>query len=323
MIRSFKLYNAENDLIDLLENTDFFGANPEGLGVSFEHSFYEANANFKRSNSILSQVPFTIEVYFGAKTKKAYERYDEFIGFLNKPPYRLEYETNAGKWSRDYVLNELTKTEITKAGTMIEQVVLLPSTPFYRKRTEKTDIVADQPGDGKIYVEFEVEQRPSGVSLSYDYIYDYVYFSPPEKTPETVHGYAYPYIYEGHYGGRNGVFVIDNGSRYLGSSQGSPVEIEITGPALNPYWEVVQGSKILQDDGFNLDVPGGYKLIVSSLPGNQKAILVAPDGTESNIYQQQDLSKSNFVTLPVGRSQLIFHNCEFIRFTYREESVTV
>lgn len=135
--------------------------------------------------------------------------------------------------------------------------------------------------------------------------------------------YAYPFVYESDYNGKSGVFQIENNSVYIGSAKGSPVEITVHGPCTNPYWEILDGSKVLQSDGYNIDVPEGYKLVVSSIVQNQRMKLIAPDGTISNVYQQQDLSKSNFVTIPEGRTTLAFHNVGDVSFKYREEYITV
>ena len=135
--------------------------------------------------------------------------------------------------------------------------------------------------------------------------------------------YTYPFVYESDYNGKSGVFQIENKSVYIGSAKGSPVEITVHGPCTNPYWEILDGSKVLQSDGYNIDVPDGYKLVVSSVVQKQRVKLIAPDGTISDVYQQQDLSKSNFVTIPEGRVTLAFHNVGDVSFNYREEYITV
>ena len=135
--------------------------------------------------------------------------------------------------------------------------------------------------------------------------------------------YVYPYVYESDYNGKSGVFQIENNSVYIGSAKGSPVEITVHGPCTNPYWEILDGSKVLQSDGYNIDVPDGYKLVVSSVVQKQRVKLIAPDGTISDVYQQQDLSKSNFVTIPEGHVTLAFHNVGDVSFNYREEYITV
>lgn len=135
--------------------------------------------------------------------------------------------------------------------------------------------------------------------------------------------YVYPFVYESDYNGKSGVFQIENNSVYIGSAKGSPVEITVHGPCTNPFWEILDGSKVLQSDGYNIDVPDGYKLVVSSVVQKQRVKLIAPDGTISDVYQQQDLSRSNFVTIPEGHVTLAFHNVGDVSFNYREEYITV
>lgn len=135
--------------------------------------------------------------------------------------------------------------------------------------------------------------------------------------------YVYPYVYESDYNGKSGVFQIENNSVYIGSAKGSPVEITVHGPCTNPYWEILDGLKVLQSDGYNIDVPEGYRLVVSSVVQKQRVKLIAPDGTISDVYQQQDISKSNFVTIPEGHVTLAFHNVGDVSFNYREEYITV
>ena len=135
--------------------------------------------------------------------------------------------------------------------------------------------------------------------------------------------YVYPYVYESEYNGESGVFQIENKSVYIGSAKGSPVEVTVHGPCTNPYWEILDGSKVLQSDGYNIVVPEGYRLVVSSVVQKQRIKLIAPDGTISDVYQQQDLSRSNFITIPEGRVTLAFHNVGDVSFNYREEYITV
>ena len=150
-----------------------------------------------------------------------------------------------------------------------------------------------------------------------------------DMTPDFYSGkpsnnyYVYPFVYESDYNGKSGIFQIENNSVYIGSAKGSPVEITVHGPCTNPYWEILDGSKVLQSDGYNVDVPDGYKLVVSSIVQNQRMKLIAPDGTTSDVYQQQDLSKSNLIAIPEGHVILAFHNVGDVSFVYREEYITV
>lgn len=163
-----------------------------------------------------------------------------------------------------------------------------------------------------------------GYNLTYDnVVYDYDYMQTPATRGPGMHAYKYDYIYEGWSNGANGVFRIENNSIYMGTQEGSPVEIYIDGPSTNPYWEVVRNGVILASDGFNLKIGEGYRLVVSSVPGEQRAELIAPDGTKSNVYQQQRLDLTNFVKIPTGYSQVIFHNAKYVSFNMREEKVVV
>ncbi|MEG0239520.1 MAG: phage baseplate protein [Anaerorhabdus sp.] len=162
------------------------------------------------------------------------------------------------------------------------------------------------------------------VAYNHTHYYDYIYGDGRDYSfLYNKYAYVYDYVYEGKSNGDDGVYLIDNDSRYLGSSKGSPIEITIYGPAKNPYWYVFDGSTIVQSDGFNLEIPADAKLVVSSLPSEQKAVMVTYDGKESNVYQQQRLDLTNFVTIPQGASQLVFYNCKEIDFIYRKESVVV
>ena len=325
MIRQFKIYNARGDMIDLTNNGDFLAFNPQGLGVSFSNGFYGANANFLQNGLTLGQKQLVLTMMFGHKSHDGYQRYFEFVKFLNHTPYLLEYETSAGIFHRECVLNELTKNELKEEGTLQESFILDFTTPYFKTVSNKTVIVPPIEGKaGKIYETVEIIPTPPEEGATYyDKIYDYIY-SPTEKKQETEESYyTYDYIYDGYEDGKDGVFIINNQSVYIDSSIGSPCQITVRGPATNPHWQIVQGSEIVQSDGFNLDIPDGYRLVVSSIPQAQRAVLVAPDGTTSNVWQQQDFSKTNFVTFPVGQSRIIFFNCKQVEFTYREESVVI
>lgn len=341
MTRAFRIYNRVGDMIDLLADLDVFGVNPDGLGVQFEHSSHLSNSNFLLEKSELKANIFKISVVFGYISYDPYAAYSKLVQLLNKPPYRLEYETTVGKFVRECRLTELTKSEITTGDIMMEDFQLECFTPWYKEITSKIDAGADIPGDGKIYRHYEnvpirnVPDLPSGEdgqgndaiifpSSTYPEDYNYIYTEEDNPTHyKSLDYYTYDYIYEGWYNGANGVFRVNNNSIYLGSQEASPLEITIEGPAVNPYWTVAVNSEIIYSDGFNLTVQEGYKLIVSSIPGKQCAKLVAPDGTISNVYQQQRLEMTNFIKAPMGRSEIIFFNAKKISFVLREEYVVV
>ena len=459
--RKFLLYNSEDDLVDL-NNHEIFVLNPTGLGVSFSNSFSNVSANFLQEKSVLNSASLKLDIIFSRNSTTPYEKYEEFVKFLNKPPFKLIYEISGKKFQRDCVLSELSKGEIV-TNVLTESLTLDFTTPFYKEISETYKPNSDTEGDGKIYagsnkprnlianpnflnnmqdwsnmsdpegtyqVQAPATDKPTsnilkltssnnklssfmndwgllvkkGERLSFrfdiktennpDYDrpvirvsygtgeknYKYsdfgitasssgfkttaISFVVPEdgvfslklinqnlstlgtmstyfREPMLIRGevsdmpsdfysgkpsnnyYAYPYIYESDYNGKSGFFQIENNSVYIGSAKGSPVEITVHGPCTNPYWEILDGSKVLQSDGYNIDVPEGYKLVVSSIVQNQRMKLIAPDGTISDVYQQQDLSRSNLVAIPEGHVTLAFHNVGDVSFVYREEYITV
>ena len=459
--RKFLLYNSEDDLVDL-NNHEIFVLNPTGLGVSFSNSFSNVSANFLQEKSVLNSASLKLDIIFSRNSTTPYEKYEEFVKFLNKPPFKLIYEISGKTFQRDCVLSELSKGEIV-TNVLSESLTLNFTTPFYKEISETYKPTSDTEGDGKIYagtnkpinlianpnflnnmqdwanmsdpegtyqlqapatdkptsnilkltssnnklssfrnawgllvkkgerisfrVDIKTENNPDYdrpvIRVGYgtgEKNYKYsdlgitassssfktaaISFVVPEdgvfslklinqnlstlgtmstyfREPMLIRGevsdmpsdfysgkpsnnyYAYPYIYESDYNGKSGFFQIENNSVYIGSAKGSPVEITVHGPCTNPYWEILDGSKVLQSDGYNIDVPDGYKLVVSSVVQKQRVKLIAPDETISDVYQQQDLSKSNFVTIPEGRVTLAFHNVGYVSFNYREEYITV
>lgn len=459
--RKFILYNSEYDLVDL-NNHEIFVLNPTGLGVSFSNSFSNVSANFLQEKSVLNSASLKLDIIFSRNSTTPYEKYEEFVKFLNKPPFKLIYEISGKTFQRDCVLSELSKGEIV-TNVLSESLTLDFTTPFYKEISETYKPNSDTEGDGKIYtgtnkprnlivnpnflnnmqdwsntsdpegtyqlqapasdkptsnilkltssnnklssfmnawglkvrkgdrlsfrVDIKTENNPDYdrpvIRVGYgagekNYKYsDFgitasssgfkttaISFVVPDdgvfslklinqnlstlgtmstyfREPMLIRGevsdmpsdfysgkpsnnyYAYPYIYEFDYNGKSGVFQIENNSVYIGSAKGSPVEITVHGPCTNPYWEILDGSKVLQSDGYNIDVPVGYKLVVSSIVQNQRMKLIAPDGTMSGVYQQQDLSRSNLIAIPEGHVTLAFHNVGDVSFKYREEYVTV
>ncbi|MBS7578289.1 MULTISPECIES: phage distal tail protein domain-containing protein [unclassified Enterococcus] len=463
MIRQLKLYNARNDLIDLVNERWIFGTEPEDLGVEISNEMFNVNANAVISEEELLSKSLKLTMYYGLEKIQEYKAYNTFVNFLNYPPYTFIYSNDSIEdYRRECVLNTITKPDINLDGVLIGELILDFTTPFYKEISERYSPYEDSIGDGKIYagdnkprnlianpnfennmqdwdysgdlegkyqvltpttdkpnsnilkltssnnkqssfmnlfnhqvvkgerlsfrVDIKADSNPDydrpvinvsfgeadrnykysdfGITSSSDFKTGSISFVAPTdgifslmllnqnlstaaemstyfREPMLISGdisdlpidfysgkpfnsdYVYPYIYESDYNGKSGVFNIENNSIYIGSSKGSPVEITVHGPCTNPYWEILEGSKILQSDGYNIDVPEGYRLVVSSIVQNQRVKLIAPDGTVSDVYKQQDLTRSNFVTIPEGLSTLAFHNVNEVTFKYREEYVTV
>lgn len=275
MIRQFTLINDNGSRMNL-NSPDTFGYKPEGLGISFANTYYGANGNFIPESLGVEQSSFTIQVLLGADSGEHYRKFAELADFLNYPPYALEYKTDAGSWLRDAQLKGFDKSELNEWSVIDTKLELEFTTPWYRWILGGTNFNPDDKlNRGKIYI------NNGATNNKGYYTYGYVYGADLDNT--TGDGY----------------FSINNTSQYFGVSSGSPVEITIDGPATNPHWEVYKDNQLMQSDAFFLDVPKDYKLIVSSIPQQQRALLFG-NGDSENVYQSQDITKTNFVTIPTG-----------------------
>lgn len=268
MVRQFRLTNTLNEEYNLMSE-DSFGHSPQGLGVAFANSFYGVNANFINDSIGVEQNSFEIQIAFGTLNQKPYQEFNNFVNFLNHQPITIEYSMNGiGTRKRDAIVSQVTKTEINEQNMLNETFEFNCITPFYE------------------WVEFERKKREG-----------------------TQGGKRYNARYNYRYGEANSIFntiELDNDSAYFGVSDSSPLEIEITAtePVSNPEWEIVQNGVVVQNDRFFIDLEVGQKLIVSSEPQNQRAILVDTNGFKTNVYMKQDFTKSNFVVAPLGKSTL-------------------
>ena len=434
--RKFMLYNSEDDLVDL-NNHEIFVLNPTGLGISFSNSFSNVSANFLQEKSVLNSASLKLDIIFSRNSTTPYEKYEEFVKFLNKPPFKLIYEISGKTFQRDCVLSELSKGEIV-TNVLSESLTLDFTTPFYKEISETYKPNSDTEGDGKIYagtnkpinlianpnflnnmkewsnasdpegkyqilaptsdkptsnilkltssnnklasflnawglrvkkgerlsfrVDIKTENNPDYDRPVIRVVYgtgekNYKYsdlgitassssfktaaisFVVPEdgvfsfqlinqnlstlgtmstyfREPMLIRGdasdmpadfysgkpsnnyYVYPFVYESDYNGKSGVFQIENKSVYIGSAKGSPVEITVHGPCTNPYWEILDGSKVLQSDGYNIDVPDGYKLVVSSVVQKQRVKLIA-----QMALSQMFINSRTYLNLILSQSQ--------------------
>ncbi|HEL1640805.1 TPA: phage baseplate protein [Streptococcus suis] len=284
MIRNFKLINAKGDVLDLMQSSHF-AHNPSGLGINFNNDYAQSKTDFILNKTELNQGELNLTVAFGINTKQAYKDFASIGEFLNYQPMTLAYYTNGtDEYLRDCRLASLSKSELQTGRILDEELILEFISPWYRWEDGKLPPYADQFGDGKVY------------------------------------SYTYDYVYEDDISAQRDYFLINNQSMYFGIKETSPLEITIEADRAeitNPSWTVHVGTSVVQSDGYFLTIPIGSKLIVSSNPHDHKAKLVSFNGEETNVYQLQDMTKSNFVTAPIGESILSFVNVSGAIVSYR------
>lgn len=184
-----------------------------------------------------------------------------------------------------------------------------------------------------IYQVASLASLPKTFTISFDMPANH-YFTAPvvqkvEQAPSEQGYYTYEYVYEEPKtsNANPNYFNITNASQNMGLLSGAPtvITIEAKTSMSNPSWQLFQESEVIQSDRFFLDMSAGTKLVVSSFPQHQFARLYQPDGSYANVYGAQDLTKTNFITLPEGASTLIFDVDESasVQVTYREERLIV
>lgn len=280
--------------MDLMDQAHF-GYKPAGLGIAFSNIYEDNNANFIPIERKLNQGKLNLQMLFGLQTNDSYERFLEFARFLNYQPLTLSYTAKGlDTYYRDCQISELTKSEIGQFNVLAENFTLDFLTPWYRweeGRKVKNELIL---GTGKIYKNTNLANNQ---------------------------GYrTYDFIYQGNVDKESQFFVIENDSLYFEQDSHSPLEVTIEaveGAIENPSWQIQQGNQLLQNDRYLITIPKGGKLVVSSDPHHPKAVLYAPDGNEINVYQEQDVTTSNFVKAPIGKSILLFHNVMNAEVSYR------
>nr|WP_256957980.1 MULTISPECIES: phage distal tail protein domain-containing protein [unclassified Streptococcus] len=293
-MRILKLINSKGEIMDLMDRAHF-GYRPDGLGIAFSNTYEDNNANFIPIERKLNQGKLKLQMLFGLQTTDSYERFLEFAQFLNYQPLTLSYTAKGlDTYYRDCQISELTKSEIGEFDVLAEGFTLDFLTPWYR--WEEGRKIKNEPlaGTGKIYQNTDLANNEGY------YTYDFIYQNNVDKESQ--------------------FFILENDSLYFAQDSHSPLEITIEaieGKIENPSWQIQRENKILQNDRYLVTIPRGGKLVVSSDPHKPQTILYAPDGTEINVYQDQDVTTSNFVKAPIGRSILLFHNVMNADVSYR------
>lgn len=284
MVRKFKLENSEGAVLDLMD-LRHFAVSPSGLGIELGNDFIETGSRLLFKQLKQARAELDVRIVFDAVGKRGYAAFDEVARFFDKPPFTLIYSTDdTEEYLRDCRLKVLTKSEIGQLDLLDEQVTLQFTSPWYQWIEGSISEYVDHEGDGKIY------------------------------------DVTYGYIYEDNPMGNQYFFALQNDSRYFGLQQSSAIEITITAgsqPIHNPQWSILQGDRILQNDGYLFTIAPGNQIVVSSDPDRQKALLYVAGEEPFNLYQYQDVTKTNFVTVPLGESVLLFENCKGATITYR------
>lgn len=288
-MRKFWLENSNGKLWDLTPKDPYkkrgnFFAEPEGLGIKTKISSYEVdNTTFIEEIETSSQT-ISGDLYFS--DYEHFTKFIEFVGNINtKTPMKLYYSTSGmslknkleSEWYKLVLITELKKGEIDSKTGFLLVQVKFACLSRWKK-------------DKKIILELSRFGDPL----------------------------VYPYLYPYYYGGNNNLAVdIDN----EGNLPTSCI-IKVEAVTDTPFVRIIQGGKIVDQAKYNLIIKEGSHLIIDSSPNNQEASLytfVEDEYVKEDVYYigERDYSYSNFITIPSGKSTLLFSaaNTDFGKVT--------
>lgn len=288
-MRKFWLENTKGKLWNLTPKNPYdkyssFFAEPEGLGIKTKITSYEVeNTSFIEEIETQSQTIQGI-IYFSS-----YEHFTKFVDFIGnvntKTPMKLYYSTEGNsfnnklesEWYKLVLINELTKGEIDYKTGFLQIKVKFLCLSRWKK-------------DKQIILELNRFGDP------------------------LVYPYYYPYVY----GGNNNLAVdIDNEGNLPTSCI---IKVEATTDT--PFVRILQDGEVLEQAKYNLIIKEGSYLVIDSSPNNQEASLytkVNDEYVREDVYYigEKDYSYSNFITIPSGKSTMIFSatNADFGKVT--------
>ncbi|HIF1451804.1 TPA: phage distal tail protein domain-containing protein [Enterococcus faecium] len=258
-----------------LSTEDYFATEMSNLGFEVTKEHIGQWGSFREIGESIELSEFQSSVMISVHGFREQQLYGSLVEFLANGPFELEFSFDSETMIRKCSLKSLSKTEIDSQSSLLTDTLNLYFTSsWYSIKREKL--------------------IQNSTSLN---------------TRGKVYSFVRPYVYTKNVWEKKGVFKFSNNSVYLTNSteRMSPLKIRIIGECSNPYWEVIQNSKVVASDGYFINMKDTQILEVSSLLEDQTAILKDVGGVESSVYQQQDFTKSNFVQAPLGEFSVVFH----------------
>lgn len=333
-VRKFKIINANNEVLDLMDK-DSFGYNPEGLGVSFDNSYYSAGPDFLDNELKYSMAKVSYYIALGYVSKDPYPAYSKMVSVLSKTPLTLQYDVpDVGMFSRDVRVKSIDKSELDKAsGLLISKLELDCLTPWYAwEQFGNMEPVHWVNGLGKLYADYfnappapipEHGNQGYGPSAIYSFAYDNfnrLYgpsFKPSEQADNpdyisrvTGPSSVYPYVYQDD-STIGGAYVdISNKSELFNISKGTP--IRLIAHAVNREIKDISWSVRTEADSnkyatvkINATVPKGYYLEYNSDYRNRGILLYDQENRlVSDLTNYLDPASSGFMLISEGDSEL-------------------
>lgn len=333
-VRKFKIINANNEVLDLMDK-DSFGYNPEGLGVSFDNSYYSAGPDFLDNELKYSMGKVSYYIALGYVSKDPYPAYSKMVSVLSKTPLTLQYDVpDVGTFSRDVRVRSIDKSELDKAsGLLISKLELDCLTPWYAwEEFGNMEPIPWVDGLGKLYANYYNAPPPPilehgnqgyGPSAIYSFAYDNfnrlygpgLKLSDQANKPEymsriTGPSSVYPYTYQDDRTIGGAYLDIQNKSELFGAYKGTPIKVlmkAVHSDITDVSWSVrtIINSNRYGSVKINTSIPRGYSLEYSS-DYRSRSIIMYNDLQQpvSDLTNYLDPSSSGFMLLSEGESEI-------------------
>ncbi|AHV83060.1 tail protein [Lactococcus phage P092] len=131
MERQFIIVNKNNKELSF-NSTDIFGHTPEGLGVEFEATTYQAYNSFNDMVLTVKQNEISLKLTLGNDSQKPYAAYMKLLKFLNVGNLILRYVVpDVGTFERKIALRSLSKKDMDLYSVLQEDIKFSAMSPWY------------------------------------------------------------------------------------------------------------------------------------------------------------------------------------------------
>lgn len=131
MERQFIIVNKNNEELSF-NSTDIFGHTPEGLGVEFEATTYQAYNSFNDMLLTVKQNEISLKLTLGNDSHKPYAVYMKLLKFLNVGNLILRYIVpDVGTFERKIALRSLSKKDMDLYSVLQEDIKFSAMSPWY------------------------------------------------------------------------------------------------------------------------------------------------------------------------------------------------
>ncbi len=131
MERQFIIVNKNNEELSF-NSTDIFGHTPEGLGVEFEATTYQAYNSFNDMVLTVKQNEISLKLTLGNDSQKPYAAYMKLLKFLNVGNLILRYVVpDVGTFERKIALRSLSKKDMDLYSVLQEDIKFSAMSPWY------------------------------------------------------------------------------------------------------------------------------------------------------------------------------------------------